>query len=210
MHAPSNSFSKGTETIERVINRLIEDGHNIRYVKMQGVANTEVMKHLAQCDLVVDQLYSDTPMATFASEASAVGVPCIVGGIGWGQLSKYFRKGINETTILIHPDELEEKLLECISSGREKLHERGLKAKSFVEANWNAATVSDYYLRIANNEIEEAEYFDPSKVIYSYGMGLNEGALKSNLKAIYEEYGEEGFVTKHQGQIRAFKKLIGV
>ena len=39
-----------------------------------------VLEKMAMSDIVVDQVYCDTPMAGFATEAAINGVPVVVGG----------------------------------------------------------------------------------------------------------------------------------
>lgn len=44
------------------------------------MSNATVLQELQQCDFVIDELYSDVPLAMLATEAAIFGKPVIVGG----------------------------------------------------------------------------------------------------------------------------------
>ena len=73
LHAPSNPKGKGTAEIHDVIRRLTGKGYRIEFIEITGQPFIGVLEQLSQCDFVVDQLYSDTPMAGFAREAAFFG-----------------------------------------------------------------------------------------------------------------------------------------
>ncbi len=88
LHAPSHPRAKGTDRIRLAVESLRSKGYEIEYTELTNAANAEVLAHLHECDFVIDQLYSDTPMATFAAEAADVGRPSVVGGYGWGSFQR--------------------------------------------------------------------------------------------------------------------------
>jgi hypothetical protein len=54
---------KGTASIRAMVERLSARGLAVELVTIEGRPNAEVMRAMRDSDLVVDQLYSDTPMA---------------------------------------------------------------------------------------------------------------------------------------------------
>ncbi|MCB1177782.1 MAG: hypothetical protein KDK36_09405, partial [Leptospiraceae bacterium] len=80
LHSPSFPEAKGSETIETIIKELKKDGYKIELKKIQNMQNKIVIENILHCDLAIDQLYSDHPLAGFATEASYFGRAVIVGG----------------------------------------------------------------------------------------------------------------------------------
>ena len=54
------------------------EGLPLEYVEIVGQPNDIVLAEIARSAFVIDQLYSDTPMAGFAAEAARLGKPAIV------------------------------------------------------------------------------------------------------------------------------------
>ena len=54
-HAPNHTHFKGSHYLEAAIDRLRSEGHMIRYVKVQGVPNAEVIRLFGEADIVADQ-----------------------------------------------------------------------------------------------------------------------------------------------------------
>ena len=90
LHSPSSPEVKGTYLIRQAINALKAKGYPIDYVEIMGKPNTVVIAELEKCDFIVDQLYSDTPMSGFATEAAFFGKTAVVGGYGWQEVEKLF------------------------------------------------------------------------------------------------------------------------
>jgi hypothetical protein len=75
LHAPSNSSIKGTKLIEATIERLEQEGVPLEYVRLSGVAHTEVIRILADVDVVVDELVLHGPgWLSFEAMASGCAV----------------------------------------------------------------------------------------------------------------------------------------
>lgn len=76
LHAPSHQLVKGTDTILAAINR-VASRHAVETVLLSGVPRSEVLQKLADADLVVDQLGSQTT-GVLALESMALGRPVLV------------------------------------------------------------------------------------------------------------------------------------
>jgi glycosyltransferase involved in cell wall biosynthesis len=75
-HAPNHTHFKGSRYLEQVVERLKARGHEIDYVKIQGVPNKEVLSLFAKCDIVADQFIGGAFGYT-ALEAMALGKPVL-------------------------------------------------------------------------------------------------------------------------------------
>ena len=62
---------------------------NIEFVEITNRPNSEVIAKLQQCDLVIDQLYSDSTMTGIAYEAAELAKPTIVSGYGLNDVVIY-------------------------------------------------------------------------------------------------------------------------
>lgn len=71
IHAPTNPRLKGTESVERVLHRLENEGL-VSYRKLQGVPNEQMPRFLADADIVIDQIVLGNA-ATLTAEATAAG-----------------------------------------------------------------------------------------------------------------------------------------
>ena len=171
LHTPSNPGAKGTSIIIAAIDRLRDKGYLIEWVNIQDKPNSVVLDELAQCDFVVDQLYSDTPLAAFATEAAFFGKPAVIGG--------YFASDVSST---IPADQIPPSLFvlpELIESAIERMivddsfrFELGQKAKQFVESKWTVELVAGRYLKLLENEIPDDWWHNPKDVSYVGGCGM--------------------------------------
>ena len=107
LHCPSDSKSKGTNIIKKSIENLLNKGYKIDLILIKNKSNTEVIKEIKLCDFVVDQLYSDFPLAGFATEAAYFGKPAIVGGYGLEYLKSLTPEESWPPSKICHPDEIE-------------------------------------------------------------------------------------------------------
>lgn len=72
VHAPSRRANKGTDQILKAIYELHSEGLEFEFQLLEKMSNYDVIKHLENADIVVDQLFSQT-IATLALESMATG-----------------------------------------------------------------------------------------------------------------------------------------
>src|SRR5690606_19409012 len=108
LHAPSQLAAKGSKAIEEAIRALSAEGLQIEYVRLENVSNERVLSEIGQCDFVVDQLYSDTPMSAFPTEAAYQGKPAVVGGYLAEQLGRFLPAEDIPPTLFVHPEQLQD------------------------------------------------------------------------------------------------------
>jgi hypothetical protein len=80
LHAPSAPRQKGSVEISAAVAQLQDRGIGVELVTLTGRPNSEVVDAIRAADAVVDELYSDTPLAGLASEAAGLGRPVITFG----------------------------------------------------------------------------------------------------------------------------------
>ena len=75
LHAPSSPVPKGTQVIRTVIRMLQNEGYVFDYIELFNVPNSEVLTHLQESHIVINELYAFMP-GVFAVEAMAMS--CVV------------------------------------------------------------------------------------------------------------------------------------
>jgi hypothetical protein len=183
VHAPTRPAPKGSPEIEAAIARLRARGHRIDFVKIVGRPPQDVLDALATCDFVVDELYGDTPMAGFATEAASFGKPAVVGMHDRDLLVGTQPADMLPPGVVCHPSELEA-TIETMVVDREYRERLGREARDFVVRRWSPEAVASRYVRLATGEIPDDWTFDPAAVCYLHGWGLPEPRLAEVVAAV--------------------------
>ncbi|PKN52261.1 MAG: hypothetical protein CVU55_08220 [Deltaproteobacteria bacterium HGW-Deltaproteobacteria-13] len=182
LHAPSKPEAKGTPVIRQVIQSLKQKGHRIDYVEITGRPNTEVLQELRMCDFIVDEIYSDTPMAIFATEAAFAGKPAVVGSYYVNLIKDDIPDSDMPPSMFCHPDRLEE-TMERLIVDKDFREELGGKARDFVMKNWSSVKVAQHYLMLIDGNIPPEWIYDPHNIRYLHGCGLSEDKSKKIIAA---------------------------
>lgn len=188
LHAPSDAAGKGTDQIRAIMAALEALGFLIEYREVTGRPNSEVLAEIEHSDLVVDQLYSDTPMAMFAAEAASLGKPAVVGGYYSQVMRSHLPKEQIPPTAFCHPDELKETTAMLIKD-HERRHKFGDDARNFVLERWSARSVAKRFLRLFEGVPPSDWVIDPMEVLYLQGCGLSEKQAKLNVAAVIRSGG---------------------
>jgi glycosyltransferase involved in cell wall biosynthesis len=203
LHAPS-SRTKGTEQIRAAIANLIAKGHAVEYEEIAGRPNTEVLAALRTCDFVVDELWSDTPMAALATEAAWQGRPAVVGGYGWDDLRAAIDAENLPPSMLCHPDELEV-AIETLVTDRAHREELGGRAYQFVTAQWSARAVAERLIGLVTRTLQPATC-DPQTITYPFGCGQPAGQVASMVTELVGSYGSSALAVDDKPALR--KRLL--
>jgi hypothetical protein len=185
---PRDGSVKGTELIRAAVERLQRRGLPVDLVLLQGMRNDEVLEAIRRCDLVVDQVYSDTPMAGLAFEAALLSKPALVAGYFASHVAQALAGQPIPPTRFVHPGDFERALEElvCDASAREAL---GAAARHFVDTQWQCEQVARRMIRVLQGDIPEAWMFDPRAVRYLEGCGLHEDAARERVRRLIEHAG---------------------
>jgi hypothetical protein len=188
LHAPSHPAGKGSVIIRDAINSLKNKGYLINYVEVVGQSNSKVLEEIENCDFVVDQVYSDTPLAGFATEAAFFGKPAVVGGYGLEQLRKILPPKFFPISHICHPDDIE-LAIEKLIVDKVYREDLGFKAYNFVTANWCAGKVAERYAQLIERNIPEEWWGRPEDINYVYGVGLSAKKIRHYVKEIISRGG---------------------
>jgi len=188
LHSPSDPVAKGSDRIRDSINILKKKGYTINYVEITGKPHDEVIKALQDCDFVVDQAYSDTPMAGFATEAAWFGKPAVVGGYYADYIHNDCAQENIPPSLFCHPDEITTAIERLIVDKEFRLA-LGQKAQNFVRTERTPEQVARRYLQMIEGTIPEDLMFDPNLIGYVQGGGMPEFQSKEIIRNMIEQYG---------------------
>ncbi len=183
LHSPSDETAKGSQLIRDAVDRVKAKGYALELVELVNVPNARVMDELANCDFVIDQAYSDTPMSGFATEAAALGKAVIVGGYGWTELESIIPREQWPPTECCLPDEMDV-AIERLASDAAYRHALGCRARDFVLTAWSCREVASRLLRICEDDIPSEWFFSPDRLRYTGGCGMSEDRARQVLQHV--------------------------
>lgn len=183
VHAPTRPGPKGSARIEAAIARLQAKGHRIAFTKLVGRPNADVLTALRDCDFVVDELFSDTTMASFATEAAAFAKPAIVGLYGYDELRRRTMPDMLPPGVVCDADRVEE-AIEHLIVDVEHRRSLGEQARAFVERQWNPARVAERFHQLIESTEPDSWYFSPADVLYLHGWGLSHDQVRRRVAAV--------------------------
>ena len=189
LHAPSDQIGKGTAVIRKIIKEIQEEGYQFEYIEVSGLPHSVVLEKMAMSDIVVDQVYCDTPMAGFATEAAINGVPVVVGGYYADVYKKVLPDPI-APTVYCNPEELKEKIIYLIEHEEER-NRIGEKERAYVERYCLAETVANKFLSILDNSYPKEWIMDPKVNDYIWGYGQNKETVANEITRLIDRYGTE-------------------
>lgn len=188
LHSPSEPGPKGTPVIREVVERCRANGLDLEYRELIGRPNVEVLRALSWCDFIIDELYSDTPMAKFATEAAYFGKPAIVGSYAGGLYSE--ARPSLPPAHLCRPDDLEQALVKLATDDVYRT-DLGRRAREFVLRAWLPEEVGKRLLRVIAGDIPAEWIVDPAKLTYAHGWGMSEAAVRGVLRRMIADEGFE-------------------
>lgn len=204
VHAPTRPGPKGSARIETAIENLRRKGHDITFVKLVGRTNAEVLDALRDCDFVVDELFSDITMATFATEAAAFGKPAIVGLYGYDELKRWTAPALLPPAMICDADRVET-AIETLVVDVGLRQSMGAQARRFVEQQWDSTRVAERFRRLCDGSTPESWYFDPGAVVYLHGWGLSDAEARTRVAAVVEAGGISALQLQDKPEVeRAF------
>jgi glycosyltransferase involved in cell wall biosynthesis len=197
LHAPSDPISKGTDLIRAAVTAVRSLGYAIDYVELVRRPHADVLAALGECDLVVDEVYSDTPMAVFSAEAAFFGKPALVTGYYADAAGSELRADFIPPSLFCLPHELQDGLLRLVVDEGYR-GDLGRRAGAYVLTRWDPAQVAQRYLRIIERDIPADWMVDPLACRYLHGWGMPDGLRRQGLRAIVNEAGAEALCLTHR------------
>lgn len=198
-HAPSNPKPKGTIAIRNIISEIKEEGYDIEYIEVSGVPHKVVREKMAKADIVIDQLYCDTPKAIFATEAAMNAVPVVTGGYYADVYKKVLPKPI-APTVFCNPEKLKERLIYLIEH-KEERDRIGREEKAYVENYCLAENVANRFLKIFADDYPREWIMNPADNDYIWGTGLEKKKLIDGVVKLIDCYGPEALCLDKSGRL---------
>jgi len=187
VHAPSAPEIKGTEYIRSIIKRLRSMGYKIEYVEMINKTHKEVMEELSIADIVIDEIFADTPLGGLGIEAAINKVPTVTSGY-FAVYAKEILGRFMPPSCYCIPEKLENELKELIDN-KEKRICLGEKAFEFATRSWSTERVVQNFIEILNNNVPDEWYYDPYACEYPYGAGISRVELQRLVKEFVKKNG---------------------
>jgi hypothetical protein len=198
LHAPSNPTFKGTAEIAAVFRALKGKFSQLTLRQIEGSKNDDVLREIASADFIVDQLYSDTPLAVFASEAAAFSKPAVVGGYGWEEMFQILPQSIfakiRET--LCFPDQLESKINTFVQREDVRI-QLGLEAKKVVSEFFAPEAVAHRYVIALAGTPPQEWIFRPGDFKYFLGAGQARSVTLRQIRGVVHHFGMGGLKISH-------------
>ena len=183
LHAPSHKSSKGTEVFRRILEELRQEGLDFEYTEISGVSNQRVLLEISRSDLIIDELYSDTPLGGIATEAAFFGKPSLIGSYYADILHKDVPREKIPPSFFVKPEHIMDTLRNLIRHPA-LCEQKGAEAKDFLQNNWTPTLVAARFLRIISGNIPQDWFFDPADCSYFGGCGISRERLKNNISKI--------------------------
>lgn len=189
VHAPSDPRAKGTEVIRAAVANLRSRGYSIDFIELIGRSNAEVIRTLAECDFVVDQLNGEGPCGGFATEAAFFAKPAIV-GTHTDDVWRMFRPSELPPVYRCANDDVESAIERLIVDDALR-RELGLKACEFVRDVWHPVRVAERFLTIVEGNVPEEWTYHPRDLRYVHGAGFTEQGVRQVLREYIRTMGVE-------------------
>lgn len=210
LHSPSHPAAKGSPAITSAIESLKNKGYVIDFVLIHGRPFREVLEEVQKCDFVIDQIYNDTPMAGFATEAAWFGKPAVVAGYGFDRLKQFVPEGMWPPSMVCHPDEIEQ-VIEKLVVDSAKRKQLGSSAQAFVRQKWSSVEVAKRYLRLIEGDIPKEWWLNPKDIVYVDGAGQPVVRTKHAIRELVSLYGVSSLQLSHRPDLQAaFLAFAGV
>lgn len=206
LHAPSNPKAKGTSLIRESIAEL-KNTFDFEYIEIINQPHDVVLKSLQNCSFVIDQMYSDTPMASLATEAAWFGKPSIVGGYELEKLKEILPQEYFPPSLLIEPSKKSLKnAIIALLEDNEMCEKLGQQAQKFTHDQWTAEIMASKLVALVNNEADKSFYFNPFDRNYVYGWGINNEDRCKVIKNLIDKYGKNSLGLSNKPELE--EKLL--
>jgi glycosyltransferase involved in cell wall biosynthesis len=202
LHCPTNVAAKGTIEIEAGLERLKSQGLAVELELLHGVPHSEILTAIQRSDVVVDQLYSDTPMAVLASEAASLGRPAIVGSYAHAEFAGLASKHMMPPTLMCHPADFESAALYLLAD-EDARTVLGQRAREFVREQWSPPSVARRLVDLIAGRVDASWLVDPDQLTYIGGFGIPDHRLGLHLAAYIRHEGVRALRLERRPRLRA-------
>lgn len=199
LHAPSNKAYKGTDIIRKIIEEIKFEGYDFEYVEIVRMKHEKVLEQLKRASLVVDELYSDTPMAGLGTEAAINRIPVITVGY-YSQCYKEYLPEPIPPTVFCSIEELKEKIIWLIKDEKSR-EDIGKAEYEYVMQNWEAGIVAKHFIELLSGKYPAEYWFNPNDNKYIWGCGITKEKVMCNICSLIDKYGESSLELDKNSQV---------
>lgn len=190
LHSPTDTISKGTPAVRAIVQSLRSEGLAVDYVELIDRPHSEILGALSECDFVIDELYSDTPLARFATEAAWFGKPAVTTGEYARVMAADVPESMIPPTSFAPPERAADMARRYVTDGEYRARS-GAEVQQFVRDQWRPRAVADRFMRIVSGSIPAEWIYDPSQLTYVDGWGLTPEAWRASMQAVLERGGQK-------------------
>jgi hypothetical protein len=201
VHAPSHLATKGTTHIRAAIEELRQEGIDVDYRELVGVPNEEVLAALADADLLVDQLYSDTFLGGLGAEAAGAGCPAIVAGYELDRLDDLVPNEWRPPGYYCAPADVTSTIRAALTDDDDR-RRVAAEAQSFVAERWSNADVAERLRRVCVGDVPAAWRADPMTVVAVHGCGVDETTARAWIGEVVMAAGPSGLGVDDKPRLR--------
>jgi len=202
LHAPSRPNAKGTFFFRQVIEELRIEGYSIDFVELINVPNCVVLEELSRCDFVLDELFSDVPMAMLATEAAMYAKPVVVGGYYAEQYVRDNPSSGYPPALFVLPSEIKNTVRKLIDEEVFRL-KLGKQAASFIEKKWSAKVVAGNYMRLVDVKKIPSDWIcNPLNLSNYWGWGLSKQNWRAQLSKYISLCGSASLQLEHHPHLK--------
>ena len=182
LHCPSEvvTGTKGTPQVRAAVEEVRRRGVAVELVELTGVPNSAVLEAIGQCDFVIDEIWSDSPMAGFAAEAASRGRAAVVGGYYSEILTDEVPAEAIPPSRFVMPDNLANAIAD-LASDRQACQQLGADAYEFVHRYWDASRVAERLLQALDGAAPAEWFFRPEDSRYLLGYGMSNDLLRQTV-----------------------------
>jgi glycosyltransferase involved in cell wall biosynthesis len=202
LHSPSHPQAKGTPRVREAVQTLVAEGLPIDYVEVSGQPNAVVLRELLDADLVVDQLYSDTPMAGFATEAASVGRAVIVGSCDWAEILRAIPADEVGPVLACDADGVEDAIRALVTDAA-KRRELGDRARAFVTAHAASTAVAQRFMQVLDGAVPPDWVCLPSDCRHLCGAGMPSDRVRRVVRDLVTEFGQDSLQLRDKPELQA-------
>lgn len=201
LHAPSRPRAKGSDYFRKIIDELRLEGYSIKLVELVGVPNSVVLHELQLCDFVLDELYSDVPLAMLGTEAALFGKPVIAGGYYAAQYNTDNPDPELPPALYVEPENIKGAVRKLIDDPDYRLS-LGRQANEFVRKRWDVRAVAGNYLQLIEGRFPQEWRCSPDGLFYYWGWGLSKENWRRQVGEYVEAEGEAALLLNRNPRLK--------
>lgn len=203
LHCPSRPEIKGTQRILETLTPEVLKRLNAELIVLTGVPHNRVLEEIQKCDFIIDQLYSDSPLAGFAAEAASHCRVPIVGGYGWEDIRQNLDNVDLPPTLLCDPKDLFSAVKQ-LCNDTPKRQQLTSDLKEFLsQGAWSGQAFASKLGRVLDNDVPDSWLVDPQTIRYKHGVGLSEDDAKGIIQKMTEIGGTNSLHLKDKPELES-------